>query len=167
MDSLAKLLAIEEIKQLKGRYFRCMDTRDWDGMAQVFCRDALFDCSEGGRILPVGGSWKGEVGPTVRGRDAIIAWVEGAFSESTSVHHGHCHEVTVDSETEAHGIIAMEDFIRGLDRETDMAHGAGHYHERYRFEDGAWRIATTKLTRLFCDWLAPNFQIPPPESKSA
>jgi hypothetical protein len=30
MDALARLVAIEEIRQLKARYFRLMDTRDFD-----------------------------------------------------------------------------------------------------------------------------------------
>lgn len=151
MDSLAKLVAIEEIKQLKARYFRLMDTRDFEGMAQVFCRDAVFDCSEGGGVTPVGGTWKGFAAPVTRGREAIMAWIVKSFREISSAHHGHCHEVTIDSETEAHGIIAMEDYLRTLDRETTVLHAAGHYHERYRFEEGAWRIAETKLTRLFSD----------------
>jgi hypothetical protein len=149
MDNIARLMAIEEIRQLKARYFRLVDTRDFNGIAHVFCRDAVFDCSEGLGLLPVGGSWKGRVGPVVRGRDAIVAWIREVFLNRTSVHHGHCHEVTIDSETEAHGIIAMEDYIRALDRQTKLVHAAGHYHERYRFEDDAWRIAETKLTRLF------------------
>jgi SnoaL-like domain len=149
MDHIARLIAIEEIKQLKARYFRLMDTRDFAGMAYVFCADAVFDCSEGSRFLPVGGAWKGNVGPIVRGREPIMAWIRASFLNRTSVHHGHCHEVTIDSESEAHGVIAMEDYIRGLDRETKILHAAGHYHERYRFEEDAWRIAETKLTRLF------------------
>ncbi|MGH6739732.1 MAG: nuclear transport factor 2 family protein [Bradyrhizobium sp.] len=52
MDAVAKLIAIEEIKQVKARYFRLMDTRDFDGMADVFCRDAVFDCSEGLHYTP-------------------------------------------------------------------------------------------------------------------
>jgi SnoaL-like domain len=151
MDTLAQLMAIEHIKQLKARYFRTMDTRDFDAMALVFCRDALFDCTEGFGCAPVGGVWEGEVGPVTRGRDAIITWIRGAFANQTSVHHGHSHEVTIDSDTEAHGIVAMEDYIRALDRRTKLVHGTGHYHEHYRFEDGEWRIAKTKLTRLFVD----------------
>ena len=54
----------------------------------------------------------------------------------------------LDSETEAHGVIAMEDMIYALDRQTLLIHAAGHYHERYRIADGEWRIAETKLTRL-------------------
>jgi len=148
MDPVARLIAIEEIKQLKARYFRTMDTRDFDAMAQVFARDIRFDCTEGSRHTPVGGEPVGEIGPITEGRDAVMAWIRSAFVNSTSVHHGHCHEVTIDSETEAHGVIAMEDFIYELDRATLIHNSQGHYTERYRFEDGAWRIAETKLTRL-------------------
>jgi hypothetical protein len=151
MDALARLVAIDDIKQLKARYFRLMDTRDFNGMAGVFCRDAFFDCSEGMYATPVGGKPEGMVGAVIHGRDAIMAWIRGAFAEQTGTHQGHCHEITIDSDTEAHGVIAMEDYIRGLDRKSPLIHATGHYWERYRVEDGAWRIAETKLTRLFND----------------
>ena len=35
-------MAIEEIKQLKARYFRCMDTKDWDGVRRRL-RDRRLD----------------------------------------------------------------------------------------------------------------------------
>jgi hypothetical protein len=149
MDLTTRLAAIEDIKQLKARYFRFVDTQDFDAMAMVFCRDAIFDCSEGLRATPLAGEVAGPVGPINHGRDAIMAWIREAFVSQTSVHHGHCHEITIDSETEAHGVIAMEDYIFGLDRTTLLLHAAGHYHERYRVEDGEWRIAATRLTRLF------------------
>ena len=149
MDPVAKLLAIEEIKQLKSRYFRTMDTRDWAGVGQVFSRDAKFDCSVGFQHTPLGGEPIGPVGPVTVGREAIVAWITDAFVDQTSCHHGHGHEITIDSETEAHGVVAMEDWIFGPDRVTRLLHAAGHYHERYVVEDGAWRIAETRLTRLF------------------
>jgi hypothetical protein len=149
MDRIDELYAIEQIKQLKARYFRMMDTRNWEGMAQVFSREAKFDCSEGFLCTALGGEPEGVVGPVTHGREAIMAWIEDAFAAQTSLHHGHCHEITIDSETEAHGVIAMEDQIFAGDRKTRLLDASGHYHERYRFEDGAWRIAETKLTRLF------------------
>jgi hypothetical protein len=135
-----------------------MDQRDWAGMAQVFCRDARFDCSDGFFVATLDGERHGFAGPVTQGRDAIIAWISEAFAQQTSVHHGHCYEVTVHSETEAIDVIAMADFIFGPDRQTKVLTGAGHYHERYQFEheryqfeDAAWRIAETGLTRLFVD----------------
>ena len=149
MDDLARLVAIEEIRQLKARYFRHMDMRDFDAMTQVFCRDAIFDCSDGSRIQDADGAWKGEAGPVTHGRDAIMAWIRQAFADRTSAHHGHCHEVTIESATQARGIVAMQDHIRSRDRETRIMEAMGYYHERYRVEDGAWRIAETRLIRLF------------------
>ena len=43
MEPLERLLAIEEIKQTKARYFRFIDTKDRDGLASVFSRDAVLD----------------------------------------------------------------------------------------------------------------------------
>ncbi len=34
---------IEDIKQLKARYFRMMDTKDWDAMRKVFAADVVVD----------------------------------------------------------------------------------------------------------------------------
>ena len=45
MDAIERLDAVEQIKQLKARYFRCMDTKDWDGFAAVFGPDAVMDMS--------------------------------------------------------------------------------------------------------------------------
>ena len=46
MNQIDKLLAIEEIKQLKARYFRFVDTKDWTGFAGLFAADAVFDLSD-------------------------------------------------------------------------------------------------------------------------
>ena len=151
MTPIERLVAIDAIQQLKARYFRTMDTRDFAAMREVFAKDIRFDCSEGFFYTPLGGEPVGSVGPITEGRDAVMAWIEGSFTGFTSVHHGHCHEVTIDSDTEAHGVIAMADFIRAADRKTVLIEASGHYWEKYRFEDGAWRIAETKLTRLFSD----------------
>src|SRR6266487_3963844 len=45
VNTVERLEAIEEIKQLKARYFRCMDRKDWDGFASVFAPDARMDVS--------------------------------------------------------------------------------------------------------------------------
>jgi hypothetical protein len=38
----------EAIKQLKARYFRTMDTKDWAGMRQVFTDDVVVDTTDSG-----------------------------------------------------------------------------------------------------------------------
>ena len=78
-----------------------------------------------------------------------MATARQVYANTTSVHHGHAHEIAIDSDTEAHGVIAMESWTRGPDRTTKLSRTRGHYVETYRHEDGAWRIAETKVVPLF------------------
>src|SRR3954454_4482167 len=42
---------LEEIRQLKARYFRMMDTKNWEGLAAVFTDDVEIDVTgEGGGV---------------------------------------------------------------------------------------------------------------------
>jgi hypothetical protein len=131
---------IEAIKQLKARYFRTMDSKDWDGMRQVFADDLEIDTTESG-------------GGVVAGADAFMVFLRGAIGDVLTVHHGHTPEIELLSTTTAAGVWAMEDMLRWPDgREL---HGYGHYHETYEKAGGRWRIKTSKLTRLRMDFTAP------------
>jgi len=142
MDAAEQLLAIEQIKQLKARYFRSMDTKDWDGFAAVFAPDAVLDVT-------------GETGADegiVRGNELIAAYVRGHVDPVTTVHHGHMPEIEVTSATTASGVWSMEDMLRWPEGSPiSSMHGYGHYHETYEKIDGQWRIASCKLTRLRVD----------------
>src|ERR1700743_3740067 len=46
MTENEQILALEEIKKLKARYFRCLDTKDWAGYLDVFTPDAIIDSTE-------------------------------------------------------------------------------------------------------------------------
>jgi SnoaL-like domain len=146
MDAVDKLLAIEEIKQVKARYFRTMDTKDWDAYAEVFAPDAVMDMRSEMRD----GVTEGE-GVTT-GNRAIAEFVKGSIDVVTTVHHGHMPEITFTSDTTANVIWAMEDKLRWPDGyPIKTMHGYGHYHETYRCIDGAWKIQTIRLTRLRVD----------------
>ena len=41
--AVERLVAIEDIKQLKARYFRLMDQKNWDGFEKLFTPDVVFD----------------------------------------------------------------------------------------------------------------------------
>ena len=52
MDDSATLLEIEAIKQLKARYCRLLDTKDWQGWRDLFSDDFLSDTSSaGGKVI--------------------------------------------------------------------------------------------------------------------
>ena len=146
VDIVERLEAIEEIKQLKARYFRCMDTKDWDGFTTVFMPDARMDVS---------GEFSDDVadgeGVTTGNRE-IAAFVRGSIDAVTTVHHGHTPEIDVTSPIKATGVWAMEDHLWWPEGSpVATMHGYGHYHEAYEKVDGQWRIKSTTLTRLRTD----------------
>lgn len=135
-----ELDAIEQIKKLKARYFRCMDTKDWDGFQDVFAADATMDTTEEAPDLDV-----------VVGDANIRQFVEGAVGPVVTVHHGHMPEIEITSPTTARGIWAMQDFLKmpeGSPLGVKSLVGWGHYTETYELVDGAWKIKTLVLTRL-------------------
>jgi uncharacterized protein (TIGR02246 family) len=128
---------VEAIRQLKARYFRLMDTKDWAAMREVFTDDVVMDMTgAGGRLITGGDEF-------VRGLQEILA---GA----TTVHHGHMPEIQITSDTTATGIWALHDIV--IWPTGTRLDGDGHYHETYRKTDGEWRIASSTLTRLHMDF---------------
>jgi SnoaL-like domain len=146
MDAVGKLQAIDEIRQLKSRYFRFLDTKDWSGMATIFCADAVFDLRAGAQDGPNG--TLGGPENILHGREQILEFFAASMPGTVSVHHGHGHEITLETAEKARGIVAMEDLIYREDNGALRLHGYGHYHEVYAREDGQWRIAQSRLSRL-------------------
>jgi len=140
MEPLEELRAIEQIKKLKGRYFRCMDTKDWDGFQAVFAPDATMDTTQEAPDSEI-----------VRGRENIRRFVEGAVGPVVTVHHGHMPEIEITSPSTARGVWAMQDLLRmpeGSPLGMKSMTGYGHYTETYELVDGEWLIKTLLLTRL-------------------
>ena len=131
--------AIEAIKQLKARYFRFIDTKDWEGWADLFTADAVMDVSDDPGSRGV-----------VHGRDAIVEGVSQVLATARTIHHGHMPEIELTGPTTARGIWSMEDEVDfSAEGEAPSGiRGAGWYHEEYRLEDGVWRIAFMRLERL-------------------
>lgn len=145
MDRLQELSEIEQIKQLKGRYQRGLDSKDWDLLEEsVFAPDA--------RSVYNGGKH------TYEGREAILAFLREGLGpiEVQSMHHAHTPELEITSETTARGTWYLEDFVLSP-RASDGAphgtvmHGTGVYSDEYVKRDGEWRIAMTGYERIFQD----------------
>jgi uncharacterized protein (TIGR02246 family) len=132
---------VEAIKQLKARYFRTMDTKDWAGMRRVFADDVVMDTTASG-------------GGVVTGADAFVAFLQQTLASAVTVHHGHMPEITVTSPTTATGIWALHDEIAWPDG-TRMR-GDGHYHEDYVLVGGEWLISSSTLTRLRMELTGPD-----------
>jgi len=144
VDRLQELSEIEHIKQLKGRYQRGVDTKDWNLLAGVFAEDAK-SVYNGGKH-------------TYEGRDAILEFLKGGLGpiEIQSMHHAHTPEIQITDETTAKGIWYLEDFVISQRPSKNAAygtvmHGTGIYSDDYVKQDGRWWIALTGYERIFQD----------------
>ena len=128
-----ELVEIETIKQLKARYCRYLDTKDWAAWRTIFADDFLSDTSQAG-------------GKVIDGADEFVAFTRRSLRNQATVHQVHAPEIELTSATTARGIWALEDVVRfgpGVN-----LRGYGHYEETYEKADGQWRIKSSKLTRL-------------------
>lgn len=133
MDA-ATLAEIEAIQQLKARYFRLLDTKQWDAWREVFSDD--FSAVVAG----------GDVHPDVEfaSPEEMVARNRELLATAVTVHHGHMPEITLHGPDRASGIWAMMDIVKlgaGF-------RGYGHYHEEYVKRNGRWQIRRLTLTRL-------------------
>lgn len=143
MNTLEKLDALEELRQLKARYFRLLDTKQWDAWSELFEPDILAEFPDD------------HSDAVYRGRAAFVNVVRSSLGPALTLHHGHTPELEVMSPVSAKGIWTMQDWLYwpeggnqvGLTGVRSVL-GWGHYHETYLKSSGAWRIATLKLTRM-------------------
>jgi uncharacterized protein (TIGR02246 family) len=141
---LERLSDIEEIKQLKARFFWALDHQDWGAYGQAFASDAHLEVPE--------------ANVSEHGREAIVASVSGALAGARTVHHGHMPEIEVTGPGMARGVWAMFDYVELPPDEGGHSRGLqgyGHYTEEYVREDGEWRIKHLHLSRLRIDPLTP------------
>ena len=148
MINPADLADIEAIRQLKARYFRHLDPKNWPEWRKVFTDDVEIRVDVTLDKDGTGG-WHPE---HPKGGDAFVAHISEFLKPPfMTVHHGHTSEITITGPAAATGIWAMEDIVSPTPEQTVW--GYGHYHERYRKEaDGEWRIAGFHLSRLRFDY---------------
>ena len=149
MDLIEKLWATEQVKLLKARYFRFMDTKDWVNLPSLFTADVAADY----RLAMLDPAdpqpdMADLAEHQLSGRDAICAYISSGLTPIVSVHKGYMGEVEITGADSASGIWPMTDELFMNEGPIRFIRGQGHYHETYRIEDGQWRIATIRLTRL-------------------
>jgi hypothetical protein len=140
MDAIKRLLIIREIQELKARYFRTLDGKDWDGFGAVFTTDCRFAAARTPEDLD----------PDPRlGREVIVKSVRRNVGRALTLHQGFMPEIEVVSPIAAKAIWAMSDIVEFSDgKPFKRLSGAGHYHETYALQDDRWMIDSLKLSRL-------------------
>lgn len=139
MSPANPLWEIEAIKQLKARYFRFMDQRDWAGLALTMTDDIVFDHPTIGRHVS---------------RAVALAALQSRLTKlAFTAHHGSMPEIELHGSTEASGIWSLHSCVIPHAKPGEPApgpiHGYGRYFDTYRLEDGQWRISTLRLEHLY------------------
>ncbi|HEY1626056.1 MAG TPA: nuclear transport factor 2 family protein [Streptosporangiaceae bacterium] len=135
------LATLEEIRQVKYHYLRCVDTKLWDEIGDTFTEDAVVDYGTQAYGKPL----------KMNGRAEIVEFFRTQLGpEILTVHAAGQPEITIDPDGDtASGIWSFQDTVIATKYRV-MITGAAFYHDRYRREaDGKWRIAHTGYERTY------------------
>ena len=134
--TLEDLLDIHAIQQLKHRYLRCLDQKDWATLRTCFADDAQASYGGGAKELS--------------GAEAIMAFLTESMGSEGMLTSHRCTQPEIDlvGPGEATGIWALEDVVIHQDFGVTI-HGASFYEDRYVKVDGTWRIASTGYKRTY------------------
>ena len=128
----------EEICSLKARYFRFVDTKQWDDLRGLFLDNTVFDYPENpDGVLTV---------------DVAMRFIIDSLDHAVSIHQGYMPEIEILSETQARGRWLLEDRIFWAPgnlhpMNLHSLHGFGYYEEDYVRVDGKWYFQKIKLVR--------------------
>jgi hypothetical protein len=101
MDSVEGFCSLEEIRQVKYRYLRCIDLKLWDEIAEVFTERATLDYGTIAYGKPL----------QITGRSEIVAFLRAKLGPDTlTTHAAGQPEITVDGDT-ATGIWSLQDTV--------------------------------------------------------
>ena len=134
---LQHLEDIEAITQLKYRYWRHLDLKQWDELAGLFIAEATV-CYSSGRY-------------EFAGVEAIMRFLRESLGKergSITLHHGHHPEVTLTSETTAKATWALDNYMFNVHQNRAIRIGA-YYEDRYVKVAGAWRFEHIGYRSLF------------------
>lgn len=125
---------LEELRQLKYRYLRTLDLKDWDGFADTLTEDVV---AQYGADL------------SFRGRDEVVSFMRSSLGPSViTVHHCHHPEISVDGDV-ARGTWYLDDKVIVTEHRLLLT-GAAFYDDSYvREPDGRWRISRTGYVRSY------------------
>ncbi len=145
-----QLSDLEAIRQLKARYCRFIDTKQWSRLAGLFCDQTRFD---GFGSAPPGSDEK-----------VFIAGISKRLADVVSIHHCHTPEIAFTGADSARGLWQMMDYLQfpadAPPREAPDASGFwgfGYYEEEYRRVGDDWKFTFLRLTRLRIDPLPKDY----------
>lgn len=123
---------ITAISQLKYRYLRTLDTKDWDAFRDCFLPDATGDYN----------------GLAFADRDELVAYMRENLGEGLlTMHQVHHPEIEVDGDTATARWYLQDKVI--VPAFSFMLEGAAFYADRYARTPDGWRVSHTGYRRTF------------------
>jgi hypothetical protein len=143
LKELRKLLEIEKIRKVKNLYSHMMDSRDIDGMIQLYTEDAV------GEWGPDHGTW--------RGREAIRQQLLKHYTGRRpydGLHFTTNLWIELTGPTTAMSRCYLHDVSTEPDPRTNPVIFFAIYDEDFEKIDGDWKIKRSRIQFLWPKWLA-------------
>lgn len=137
MSGMADLETIEEIKRVKYRYLRALDTKHWDDFADTLTEDIV-------------GAYGSSLGKEHRftNRTDLVEFMRTSMPSNVLTEHRVTHpEITVNGD-EAEATWYLQDRVI-VPEFNFMLFGAAFYHDRYRRTPDGWKICSTGYDRTY------------------
>jgi hypothetical protein len=157
VTELAELYDLEQLRQLKYRYLRHLDLKEWDQLERLFTPDATATYADGAYAC--------------NNRDQIIEFLREVLGPTmVTMHQCHHPELKVRG-NRAIGRWYLQDTVHMMEHRLTLE-GSAFYEDRYLRTDSGWRIAHTGYRRVVdrtISWddlpgmkiSAPGFESPP------
>lgn len=134
-DRITRLEDIEDIRNLQAKYQRCLDTRDFDGIADCFS-DTVSSSYGNGTM-------------SYQGKDAVLQFLCSVMTlDMPSTHLIHGGEIDVIDTQNAHAKWYLEDHLLHKKFLVKL-HGAAIYDVDYVKCDGRWLIQNIGYERCY------------------
>ena len=135
--SVQQLSDLEEIRQLKHKYFRCIDTGNWAEIGSVFADDVEIDYRGGGYRL------------SVKGKADMVEFLASNFnSDVVAMHMGHTPEIEFTGQDSAKAKWYLEDRFINPERNEDTVGTAIYYDQYIRTAEG-WKLKFSEYDRVW------------------
>jgi hypothetical protein len=129
---LLHLEDIEAIKQLKARYWICVDEKRWSDLEDCLAEDFAFQSPHLGQV---------------EGKTVFPRMLKRIMGTATTMHQGHNPIIRIRDTATATGHWPLNDRVELSDG--SYFQGYGHYDDEYVKQDGVWKISRSVLNYTF------------------
>ncbi len=134
-ERITRLEDIEAIRYLQAKYQRCLDIRDFDGLAECFADDVVSAYGNGKMAY--------------HGKEAVIEFLCGVMTlDMSSTHLIHGGEIDILDSTHATAKWYLEDYLVHQKYQMKL-HGAAVYQVEYLKDNDKWFISSIGYERCY------------------